>query len=377
MANLASMIMEGSMYGFSRANLTHTYDHEDGACLIAMESAEALRDIFEAEFYIPNSCTIQAAMEGASCVEESSQATIMEASIKGAFTKIKEFFIKLKEKVKEFFHNLKRYLLGIFGNDAKWVSSYEKELTALKSADLKGYKIKIYDYTLGKISAVEQEAKNLELLNHAKQAVQDLVMGRRQDASEIDEDDLKQESNKIIAKYMASIGDISDVEADDIDKQIWSAFRGGADTENDKQEVEVYSNIKTYIAAIKSGSSDVSKIESVASKLDEKYKKAIKFIDDTAKHYEDVKTTDLGDGTIGVKSHNKSDDTAYIMTNAGLSNITKILRGFSSDMSTTQNFTNKVMTAYKTALVERNKEYKKALTGAFGYAKKTRKKNKK
>ena len=87
MSNLASMIMEGT--GFGRARLTHSYDHENGAGLIAMESAEALRDIFEAEFYIPNTCTIQATLEGASCVAESSQAAIMEASIKGAFEKIK------------------------------------------------------------------------------------------------------------------------------------------------------------------------------------------------------------------------------------------------------------------------------------------------
>ena len=50
MSNLATMIMEGSMGIGSKVELAHSYDHENGAGLIAMESAEALKDIFEAEF---------------------------------------------------------------------------------------------------------------------------------------------------------------------------------------------------------------------------------------------------------------------------------------------------------------------------------------
>ena len=84
MSNLATMVMEGASLGYGSAKLDHSYDHENGAGLIAMECAEALHSIFEAEFYVPNTCTIQAAVKGATSVEESTQASVMEASIKGA-----------------------------------------------------------------------------------------------------------------------------------------------------------------------------------------------------------------------------------------------------------------------------------------------------
>lgn len=389
MSNLATMIMEGSMNGYSRANLTHTYGHEDGAGLIAMESAEALRDIFEAEFYVPNECTIQAMCEGYSSVEESSQAAIMEASIKGAVAKIKEFFIKLKDKVKEFLHNIKRYLLGIFGNDEKWVTTYEKELLGLKS-NLKGYKIKMYTYTPDTaVSSVERGIKGEEdIIDDTRKKVTNIFNRLRESDSETDDGDIQEYYDNQYEDLLKGLG--ADDEAG-LDKALWSMYRNGADGEGDKEEVEVASKMSDFIASIKRAKSDLAKIDSAATKEDTKYKKAIKLIDDTEKrlnndkNFQDISTD--GGGTerrmkYSALTGNKKDDDINTgtpnqkVTTAGISSVTAVLRKFSSYMSKCQTVNNKNYTAYKSAVVERNKAYKKALTGAFAYARKNKKENK-
>lgn len=386
MANLASMIMEGSMYGFSRANLTHTYDHEDGACLIAMESAEALRDIFEAEFYIPNSCTIQAAMEGASCVEESSQAAIMEASIKGAFTKIKEFFIKLKEKVKELLHNLKRYLLGIFGNDEKWVNQYENELKALKSDQLKGYKIKMYKYTHLEIPTPLDVDKEISATQQAIDQI--MLYNDKLDKDNFDEEKVNDHYEK---EYNAVLkADKMDPD-DDIDKQLWSYYRDDASNENAKEEIEVNpSFIKTCIDTIKKASKVVNDIDKYQSKTDNSYKKCIGLVDKIEGKVSKVNVTgdqekstvnasDLGMTWDSHKVNSESGSNEYldhVLNNRMAANLSTVLRAFSSHISKKQTYDNKKITGLKTALNERNTAYKKALTGAFGYARKNGKKTK-
>lgn len=379
MSNLATMIMEGSMNGYSRANLTHTYGHEDGAGLIAMESAEALRDIFEAEFYVPNTCTIQATLEGAYSVEESSQAAIMEASIKGAFAKIKEFFIKLKDKVKEFLHNVKRYLLGIFGNDEKWVKTYEKELLALKSTDLKDYEIKLYNYDFNKpVKYIEEDANTDAMLAATKVAVTAAFYKHNEDKEEIDESDYDDNTEQAIEKVLSRINADSE---EDVDKAWWSAFRSGADNEADKEDVKVAPNIRSYIDTIKKASSELSKIDSLGNKIDNNYKKAIKLVDDAEKKISNssekgdqreikVARADIYDTDT---SQNNSMNTSA--TKAGQANAATALRKFSAYMSKVQTIMNKGVTAYKSALTERNKAYKKALTGAFAYARKNKKKD--
>ena len=113
MANLATMIMEGTAI-LGNTKLAHKYDHIDGPALIAMESAQALRDIFEVGFYENNACTLKAVAEGYTDFDSSPYAATMEGIIADAFQKVKDFLIKLKDKVIAFFHSMVRYLSGIF-----------------------------------------------------------------------------------------------------------------------------------------------------------------------------------------------------------------------------------------------------------------------
>lgn len=368
MSNLATMIMEGSM-GVS-GNIKHEYGHEGGAALIAMESAEALRDIFEAEFYVPNTCTITAAMEGASCVEESSQAAIMEASIRDAFQKIKEFLIKLKNKVMNFLHNIKRYLLGIFGNDKKWVENYADDLKNLSAESLKGYEVKMYTYTLGEAIALSDyvtDTKKVVLKNF------DDLTG----VDERDDDSFNDQMDGIYSEFIESLVDHK-VSEDEYSKAVWSKFRDGAINETDKKDVAVGSNIQKFIDAIKSSTKDVESFNKTITDTDKAYKDAIKFVDNARNKVEDAPKNKNNTYNLNKEDMIGSKDYAAgnITSEKKRQNYLKYLRAFSSTISKMQTAHNTFNTARKTALEERNKAYKKALVGAFGYARKHNKKNK-
>lgn len=381
MSNLASMIMEGTGY-IGSGSLKHHYDHVNGAGLIAMESAEALRDIFEAEFYIPNSNTIRATLEGYN------YDSVMEAKEGGVFDRIKKFFINLKEKVKEFFHNVKRYLLGVFADDATWVGKYEKELTALKSEDLKDYKIKMYDY-----SELDDRIKNIDKLPLNMDDILNMTMNTCKTTLKDISDTVNKGGENIYASddkieqlldtaYQKNCKDIlgSDYDEDDLTGSIWSHLRGGATNENDKEEVDVgTSEIRTYIDEIKNSNKIINKLNNLNKDNDKVYNKSIKWVDDAKKECDNAKENPNNKNTVDL-----SNDVTY-MRGSGTTAFGKekvklysnYLSKYSTFLSKQQSFMNQFVTGMKTAYNERNKSYKGALTGAFAYAKKQRKLNKK
>ena len=376
MSNLATMIMEGSMGIGSKVELAHSYDHENGAGLIAMESAEALRDIFESEFYVPNTCTIAAALEGASCVEESSQAAIMEASIKGAFEKIKQFFIKLKEKVKDFLHNIKRYLTGIFGNDEKWVKNYEKELTALSDKDLKDYEVKMYKYSILEAMNKADIEKFAEMVKSEAQKVISAAYSDSAGNKELDESDIDDTMKDGYEAFLKEA--LGDSDPDAVQKNAWSKMRSGATSDKDKETVKVgKSQISAYIAAIKSGSKDISAYDTMITKVNKAYDNAIKFVNDCEKKVNSANedkngVKNMDRASVGLSAKDSSGSTTVNMGSKTAASFTLVLRKYSSLMSKMQSAHNTINTAAKSAMQERNSAYKKALTGAFAYARKNK-----
>lgn len=368
MSNLASMVLEGAGMTRLSSSLTSHYDHENGAGLIAMESAEALHEIFEAEFYVPNTCTIQAAMEGVS-VEESTQASVMEASIKGAFEKIKQFFINLKDKVKEFLHNIKRYLTGIFGNDEKWVNEYGKEVKDIDAKYLKDYKIKMYTYTIDAALTKDDLSKMLEeAVKETETTIAKIKLysvGMKED--DVDSDKIKEDFEK---QYLDFIKDLcgKSIDADELDKALWSKMRNGADNDGDMDDVEVASNRDKFIAALKESKKVLAAYDNMISKTDSNYNKAIKVITDAEKKFNNLKTNDVG----GKTEHDDKGNVTGVYGTGAQANITAMLHALSSFYSKCQNADNKANNAAKAAVVERNAAYKKALVGCFAYARKNK-----
>lgn len=346
MASLARMVMEGTSF-LGKSDLKHHYDHESGAGLIAMESAEALRDIFECTVHKTSECDIRATMEGASDVWSSTQASVMEGIFANAFEKIKQFFIKLKDKVKEFLHNVKRYLLGVFGNDEKWVKTYEKELKAIPTSDLKDYKIKMYDYRKDLDDIPSKDSVSL-IVSNLISSVDNAIEGKLGNG----EDKLQEEADKA---YETVVNEVvsKKIDVDDLDKELWSYMRNGANDESDKDDVEVSSIMSSAISKLKSASKATSSMDKLITTTDKCYNDAIKETDKARSSQEKLESTAANDDS-----------------KKKISEVVTYLRILSSTISKMQTAHNKALNAWKTALLERNAAYKTALTGAFGYARK-------
>ena len=399
MANLASIIMEGATFGSGiSTKLSHSYDHENGATLIAMESAEALRDIFETTFYVPNTCEIAATLEGASCVEESSQMVIMENAFKSAFAKVKEFLVKLKNKVIELLHSIKRYLDGIFKSDQDWVKKYKEDLRSLKSGDLKDYEVKMYKYTNLEHTA-DLQGKMDGFMDDIIGLINNGIENMKNDTKEEDTDDIDEEISEMYKSYVKSALNADPDDDDDIDEKIFGRYRDGATGESDKDTVSVAGNMSTFISALEKSNKELSAYDKEISSTNKAYEKTIKYIDNVEKRVDKLNISEGQTGSVtttGVyknakfdkdgkyagfeysrnngTGHAAADQTPTISTTQAQSNITANLRALSSTVSKMQTVNNKIFTAKKSAYVERNAAYKKALMGAFAYARKNKKK---
>lgn len=378
MSNLATMIMEGSSYGFGGGQLSHSYDHEDGATLIAMESAEALRNIFEAEFYVPNTCTISAALEGASSVTESSQVSVMEASVKGVFKSIADFFIKLKNKVVDFLHNIKRNLLGMFGNQEKWLTKYSDDVKALSDDDLKGYKYKMFEYNEIKVDTIDinATAENLKSIckNYLTKAYGDTVGNKS-----LSEDDIDNELNDKYGAYLKKL--VGNSDPDEFNRSVWSFYRNNAYTKDSKTDIAIdKKKIESFMKAINDSSSVISTIDKLANQTNSVYNGAVSFVKEceanVAKAYKSSDSnniTKIDRDKAGINS-NPNADKSVNMGSTAVASYTMVLRKYSAYMSKCQNASNTMLSGAKQAISERNSEYMKVITGAFAYAKKNKKK---
>ena len=149
---LASMLMESALGGVPMnvaPELLRKYTHEDGASLIAMESAEDIHEIFYESFYTMESLEFskqRAAMEGASADVMEGIVDKIKGKAKAAMTKIKEKLKALWEKVKAFFKNTKTYLMAIFQNGAKFAKANQKMLKELELDN--DFQYEVYDYTV-------------------------------------------------------------------------------------------------------------------------------------------------------------------------------------------------------------------------------------
>ena len=135
------------------------------------------------------------------------------------------------------------------------------------------------------------------------------------------------------------------------------------------------SQIDAYIKAIKNSPKDLSAYDTTISKIDAAYNKAVKYINDCEKNVNDATEDKTGikkmnGASVGLPG--KTEGTKVGMNSKKASNYAMCLRKYASYTSKIQNLTNTVYSASKSALQERNKAYKKALTGAFGYAKKNK-----
>lgn len=231
---LASMLMESALGGVPMnvaPELLRKYTHEDGASLIAMESAEDIHEIFYESFYTMESLEFskqRAAMEGASADVMEGIVDKIKGKAKAAMTKIKEKLKALWEKVKAFFKNTKTYLMAIFQNGAKFAKANQ---SMLKGLNLEGFEYQVYKYSIedacktmtGKVEGARKDImvsiqKALDFSKGAregKDGAKDFRTGATGNALKVHYDDL-------LAK---DFGGANDEES--LSEYIWGALRGG------------------------------------------------------------------------------------------------------------------------------------------------------
>lgn len=267
---LASMLMESALGGVPMnvaPELLRKYTHEDGASLIAMESAEDIQEIFQEGFYAVESLEFskqRAAMEGASEDVMEGIADKIKGKAKATITKIKEKLKALWEKVKAFFKNTKTYLLAIFQNGAKFAKANQKMLKGLK---LDGFEYETYNYTI--------EGGCKDMVNSIR-AVVVSIMGSMDNKMKSEEGGLKPAyANPLTEHYQKMLtdkfGGATDEES--LSEYIWGALRGNAKSASDT--ITYHGKIDSLVDAL-IGSQKLSKSFDVLQKTqDDLFKEAI------------------------------------------------------------------------------------------------------
>lgn len=319
------------------------YGHDTGMVLIAMESAQELYDIFCEGTLAAEEAELDAVSEGV-VLEGSQFEVVQENAIKSAFGKVKAFLEKLWAKVKAFFKQVRMHLDKIFMSGKDFVNKYDKEIKeAAKNA--KNFEYKMYKYNNQEIDVDVDVAKFAEdAINEATDVVKSAVTSIAGDAADLDKEDTlggAVDKSDIAAIKKTLEGVVKDTrkeicngatEDEDISEALFKLFRNGATSENDKEDQKWDAE---FVNILKNGKT-VAKVETIASKIDGGYRKAIKVVDDAEK-----------------KASN--------LTGSGKSagqQIAEVLREASSSISKIQTFSNQYMSAWKSAVTEREAAYK-------------------
>ena len=343
MSNLSSIIREGcDLETINQTRkLNHKYDYKNGVDLIAMESAEALRDIFETAFYIPNTCEINAALEGASCVEESSQIAIMEAAYTSAYNKIKKYYIDTKEKVIDLLKNIKGILLSSIEDDKKFIETYKHTLKTVNFFNARDFKYEMHEYT------------NLEPKNTFQKYVIEycikfrgcyVMYNTKFGNNESTGIDIYRELESMYNSFTSKNGSViftGVVKNGDIGDITYAYFRNGATSENDKKPVPVSRNINKFMNAFGDAKVFLRSYDTEIRDVERCYTDMITWMD----------------------SFKLEDAPSSKHLNDAISVLSKI----SSYIGKMQTITNRSMIDRCTAYIERGLEYRRALTKACIY----------
>lgn len=365
--SLAKMLLEGTASNLTASEASR-YSADEGAAILAMESAELLQDIFMESECKENEIVLNAALEGYAPDSEIVQEGV-GAALKGALDKVIALFKKLKDGVVAFCKNIIKYLDKLFLSGKEIVKKYKNELT---KKELDGLTYTRYKYNDDAINAIESD----DVIKGAEEFVDGVAKESLEEANKVLEygKDKKTKIDSLAAKKNTpAINTISvtlesnynkvkeeirqkkvellkEAEVEDINGEnpttsglseaLLKAFRGGAESEEDKEELDV--DIKESISIIEKSSSLISSINSLSSKMTSKFNKGIKDVE---------------------KVQREADKLG---TNNNLSYISKQIGLYADSLTFSQNIENIRLTAWKTVVNERYKVHtsivKKALT---------------
>ena len=358
--SLTQTLMNGGMIGTSINPAK--YNHDNGALRIATESVEELHDIFMTTYYATEQAELGAVHEGVA-LENSSYAAVYEGAIRDAFTKVKEFFKKLWAKVKAWFHNVKRFFDSLIMSGKDFVKKYDADI---KSADknLKDFSFKMYKYDDKAIGLEKDNAQAIMLnltdtvseltgkVDYKYEGGNDFVKNE----SELENFKKQCEPDKLAVDFAQEAGLKGVSEVGDIAKASFSYFRSGADSTEDKEDIDV-SRLAIYAEVLKN-SVALSKVDQIIRKTDQVYTKAIGVVDKIEKQV----------SSASPKSDASTDDKSSFTKAQTLQS--KFLSEFSKALSQMQSMMNTYMAEWKAVYKERDTVYKQLIVAGMTNARK-------
>lgn len=300
---------------------------------------------------------------------EEAAEVVVEASVKGAWESIKQFFRNLAGKLKAFFDSVVRYFDGLFRSSAGFVSKYESQLSKL---NLAGYKFKMHDYT-----HLEEPAKDATVMD--AKGVKDLyhmVFDRTIAASPEGIERLKRqiessrgEKEELLNGVRGDVLGGGPVTPDKFKHQLFSYFRGGAKSHDDRAEKAV--EIRKIIASIKNTSAK-AKIQAAEKATNDEFNDILKKIDALSKSVENSSGFKSNDGE-NMHRADAPSPTAGATTrrvNYNVNNRTVIVEGVRMLATFTTGIKDINMAFFRewrAAWAERDSAYKSICRGAFSY----------
>ena len=332
---LASMLMESALGGVPNATpeAVAKYTHENGAVLIAMETAEDIHEIFLEGFYGLESLEFsheKATMEGASQDVLESIAGNIKAKAKNTIKMIREKLQSLWEKVKGFAKNVKTYILSVFQNGSKFAKAHQKELKALNLGS--DFTYDLYDYTIEASCSKMSDA-----ISSTFDGVNSSLKTLSNASKTSDTGDRTLEKKKMIYDDLIKSSFGGDTDEDSVNTYIWGAMRGNAKSTSDKNHMsgKIDALVDAFIGAPK-----------LTTSFDNAWKKQDKMFKDAMASCKDLET-----------KADKSD-----MTN--LASLASIYYTIVSKLS---NLYNKVIGTAKGAVTEMVKSYMVVVRKALRY----------
>lgn len=271
-----------------------------------------------------------------------SYAPVMEGAIKDIYTKLVDMLKKLWAKLKGYFKNVVRFFDGLILSGKKFVKKYKKELERLS---LSGYEYKMYKWNDARLSNdpnVETYTSKVEAAIDAITPVKSSILAEVEEYNKT----LADKKDKILNELRGSFVGGGAVDSEDYSEKLFAYFRNGATGKEDLEDVAV--DMAKIIRVLEEDKM-LTTLKKAEKDCDKVFAKYIKDLEVQRKTYDKA----IGSGNAEENKLQKSLSSVWA----------KKISIFNEGQAIAQAFLN----AWKTAVTERNRQYKGAAVAAFRF----------
>lgn len=291
MANLASVIMEGTGFGTPSVN-TDAYDYSHAVITETsyLNSAVAtlFTDIMEAEqqYMVADVVGAATVIRESSLGNDIDTAAVIESVISSGIAKLKAAWTKFLANIKEFFKRVINWFKAMFSNAKDFEKNYGK-LIREKARKAKGFKYNGFKYTeskgkaeVEKITGKVKEQVDVTLMgfDEATQCATKADLKKKlMDEGVLDKDFKEEDSNSsdVIDDFIEKLGYADSAE---MTEEIFKAYRDGDDTKKEIVDFEENS-VDEMLTTLKNGQKNIDDFGKTQKKYEDTVNRVIKKLD--------------------------------------------------------------------------------------------------